>query len=234
MVDGAPSRCIGADGATADGPFVSAASEALGGLAYLDPLGKGYLTNAQAFCTNHAPSEELHGVERTTVWLSAYDSFTRRSVKAARAAMVIRPDGVMVLGAPHVDFGGLGDESELTYPLMFFFFPAYRAASFETRNPVVDPFRTKEPRAFIAAIAPGAIQAMALLPGAGPETDFGHLHRAAPDVVVLPSGNGGPSATSSDDGCSAAVRGLHELPLLLPAALIAVLRRRRKLASRAD
>ncbi|HLL54819.1 MAG TPA: hypothetical protein VK447_14795, partial [Myxococcaceae bacterium] len=172
--DGETARCLADDGTLFDsGVRPTAASEALGGLAYLDGAGHGFLARVDGFCgAGPAGVETLS--DQSNVWGTLYRGLTSRQVTAPRAAMAVRPDGVMVVGAPAVQFGGFGQGGQLQIPLVFYYFPTYRAASCGSRLPEADPFRASEARGFIAARKAIAAESMVLLPGAPPGTDFGH------------------------------------------------------------
>ncbi|HLL53345.1 MAG TPA: hypothetical protein VK447_07360, partial [Myxococcaceae bacterium] len=199
--DGETARCLADDGTISDsGVRPSGLSEALGGVAYLDPAGRGFLTSIEDFCAAAPPAETL-SAPGTNVWGTLYRGLTSREVTAPRAVMAVRPDGVMVVGAPLVRYSGVGGG----LPLLFYFFPTYRADSCEERIPAADPFRAAEPRGFIAGRKPVTPEAMVLLPGAPAGTDFGHFKRPAP--VPCTAGAGPDAGVPMPDGGSGGADG---------------------------
>jgi len=160
------------------------------------------LASAGAFGAGAAaPPAETLSAPGTNVWGTLYRGLTSREVTAPRAVMAVRPDGVMVVGAPLVRYSGVGGG----LPLLFYFFPTYRADSCEERIPAADPFRAAEPRGFIAGRKPVTPEAMVLLPGAPAGTDFGHFKRPAP--VPCTAGAGPDAGVPMPDGGSGGADG---------------------------
>lgn len=221
-------RCVTGSVVADTGLRLVAASEALGGVAYLDTVGRGFLNTRDGVCAGEPPTDELHDVD-STIWGAAYADFSLRSVNSTRGALVLRPDGLLfaATASPQVADGN----NMYAPPALFALQPTYRPTSYERRLVAADPFRAAKVTSQLAGREPSGVHAMAMLPGAPADTDWGHLLRARPleldagIVETVDAGTGEPPGKKP--GCSCQGEAGATLPLLGLVLLVALRRGRR-------
>jgi hypothetical protein len=261
-----PAVCLGDDGTTGTRAEVAAVTPLPflpGHVAWIAPGTRareiaGAVTGVatvEAFCTGADANEALEEPVGINLWdylQQVYVHVTYRRSDVVDVSLVARPDGSFLLagwnrthenGEPATELWG----PEFTYLLE----PAFRPYDAGRRIAALDPFRRARVR-YTVLVGPRASPvertaaapdhkpgALALVPGASPDADWGHVF---PESAFSPEG-GWPSADPGEtdagadgdtgagggEGCACRVhaRGVTSAPWLWPLVGLAALRRRR-------